>query len=221
MVNELSQPTLTSKLVQMKRQPFGILEDGTLVEEINGKLVTPPIEYMLELVANKVSDSLAGETSPEEVTTQIEEAQAEAVNRLVEMLNGAIIDDRFHVTADYILDINNNYSTEFWLFTIDYCRVISGDKDFYGNFSHRRIPEVVIKLFRPLSNAMIFQILPQIVRKFSKADVRTVQVRPTSAIFQWYGRRQDDPHLNEIHLTVSSHAYKNILSSVTNLVPRR
>jgi signal transduction histidine kinase len=134
------------------------------------------------------------------------------------MLNGAIIDDRFHVTADYILDINNNYSTEFWLFTIDYCRVISGDKDFYGNFSHRRIPEVVIKLFRPLSNAMIFQILPQIVRKFSKADVRTVQVRPTSAIFQWYGRRQDDPHLNEIHLTVSSHAYKNILSSVPNVI---
>ena len=38
------------------------------------------------------------------------------------MLNAAQADERYHVTADYILDESNNYTTEFWLFTVDYCR---------------------------------------------------------------------------------------------------
>lgn len=219
---EATPPTkLISRLVQMKRQPFGMLENGTSVDEINGKLVNQPIEYLHEFVARQVTKGLSVNTPAEEAEKLVEQAQAEAMRKLVEMLNTAIVDERFHVTVDYILDESNNYTIEFWLFTIDYCRVISGDAHFYENFSRNRIPEIAIRLFRPLPNSMIFQLLPQIVRKFTNADVRTVEVKPTSAVLRWYGHRQEDPLLNEIHLTVSSLSYQNVLSSIPSRIHRQ
>jgi signal transduction histidine kinase/CheY-like chemotaxis protein len=210
----LASKKLVSKLTQMKRQPFGALEDGSLVEEIKGSLLIGSINYMQEVVAAEAGQTLPADISDEEGRQRIQEAQREALDRLVEMLNAAQADERYHVTADYILDESNSYTTEFWLFTVDYCRVICGDPDFYRNSSQGRIPPILVRLFSPLSTSMIFQLLPQIASKLSNTDLRAVEVTPTSAKMRWYGRRQDDPTLNEIHLTVSSLTIENLLVSI-------
>ena len=211
---EVAGEKLVSKLTQMKRQPFGALDDGSSVEEIKGTLLIGFINYMQEVIATDVRQSLPPDISDEEGQQRIQEAQKDALDRLVEMLNAAQADERYHVTADYILDESNSYTTEFWLFTVDYCRVICGDPDFYRNSSQGRIPPILLRLFRPLSTQMIFQLLPQIASKLSNTDLRAVEVTPTSAKMRWYGRRQEDPNLNEIHLTVSSLTIENLLASI-------
>ena len=218
MTETSERPVLVSKLTQMKRQPFGILGDGSSIEEIRGTLLIGSIDYMQEVIAADLEQTLPVDIFDEEGRQQIKQAQEEALDRLVMMLNAAQADERYHVTADYILDVSNNYTTEFWLFTVDYCRVICRDPDFYRNNSQDRIPPILIRLFRPLSTSMIFQLLPQIVNKLSATDIRAVEVTPTSAKMRWYGRRQDDPTLNEIHLMVSSLTIENLLVSIPEQV---
>jgi signal transduction histidine kinase/DNA-binding NarL/FixJ family response regulator len=202
----------------MKRQPFGSLEDGRHVDEINGRLVVGPIEYMRDFLAKGIEESASEDTPPEVVEREIKKAHSDALDRLAEMLNAAIPDERFHVTPSYLLDDGNNYSVEFWLFTVDYCRVISGDPDFYANSSQNRIPSILVRLFRPMSTEAIFRLLPQIVRKMASADVRTVELSSTSARMRWFGARQDDPLLNELHLTLSSQTYKKLFSSIPSQI---
>lgn len=218
-MNAPAEPvTLTSKLTQMKRQPFGSLEDGRSVDEIKGNLIVTPIEYMQEVLAGNVKEKLPVDAPQELIQREIDNAHSSALDRLVEMLNAAIPDERFHVTPTYLLDEGNSYTTEFWLFTVDFCRVISGDPDFYANASQNRIPPILVALFRPLSTEAIFRLLPQIVRKMANADVRAVEVSSTSARMRWYGARQDDPLLNELHLTLSSLTYEKLFSSIPSQV---
>ena len=115
----LASKNLVSKLTQMKRQPFGALEDGSLVDEIKGTLLIGSINYLQEVVMAEAGQTLPVDISDEEGRQRIQEAQKEALDRLVGMLNAAQADERYHVTADYILDDSNNYTTEFWLFTVD------------------------------------------------------------------------------------------------------
>lgn len=213
-VEDTKQGELASKLTIMKRQPFGTREDGTAVDEINGKLITGSIDYMLEYIAQNITENQSGALPEGELQNQIDQAQAAGLQRLVSMLNAAIPDERFHVTEPYIRDESHNYSAEFWLFTVDYCRVVSGDPDFYYNHSRNRVPAILTRLFRPLSTEAIFRLMPTIVRQMASSDLRLVNSTPTSATLRWYGHRQEDPLLNELHLTISSLNFTNVLTSI-------
>src|SRR5690606_4644478 len=139
----------------------GLDEDGRPIDHGSGKLVVAAIRYMQECVERRTLDSLPKDLSPEERAKAVDEAKSRAVERLVEMLNAAIEDPRCRVTTEYLLNESHNYSYEFRLFVNEYCRILSGDPDFFFNCGTRSIPSAVVLLGKPLGVQRAFAVMPR------------------------------------------------------------
>ena len=205
----------------MLSRPFGLDEDGKPIDHGSGKLVVAAIQYMQECVERRANASLAPGLSPEERAKAVDEAKAAAVDRLVAMLNAAIEDPRYHVTVEYLLNESHNYSYEFRLFVNEYCRVISGDPDFFFNCGTRSIPGAVMLLGKPLGVQRVFSVMPRFTAKFVKTDLRVVETTPTSAVLRWYGREQirllPEAH-REAYIRYACRAYQGAFASTTNVI---
>ena len=217
---DVTRKALSTKLSQMKRQPFGVLKDGSSVEEMSAAVVIQAIEYMKWQVREMAEKSMPAVLPGAEHERRLKQAETDAVGALVIMLNQAIPDERYHITSDYLQDAGHNYSVEFWLFVVDYCRVLSGDEDFYTNHTQNELPGIIKALFRPLTVRAVFQLMPQIAGRFANSDVRVVETTPVSARIRWYGHRQEDPTLNTIHLTVSSATWVNYMEQIPTVFGR-
>src|SRR5687768_8940886 len=125
------QAELTSELRRMRRRPFGIGVDGQPIAESNGKIVATGIQYMQELVGKHATQNAPSDATPDQIAALVSQAQSNALDRLVSMLNAAIPDERYYVTREYLLNESNNYTYEFDLFVAEYCRVISGNPNFH------------------------------------------------------------------------------------------
>ena len=106
------------------------------------------------------------------------------------MLNAAIEDERYHLTAAYLLNESNSYSYEFRLFVAEYCRILSGDPDFFLNEGRRSIPNAIIQLSRPIGIRQTYAILPRFAAKYVKTELRVVRTDERSAIVRWYAGSQ-------------------------------
>jgi signal transduction histidine kinase/DNA-binding response OmpR family regulator len=174
----------------MGGRPFGVDEDGQPINHGSGKLIAGALRYLQSYVGRRAEQQAPEGLSLSEREASVSAAQEAALDRLVAMLNAAIGDDRYHVTREYLLNESNNYSYEFRLFVSDYCRVISGDRDFFFNQGKRSIPQPIIHLARPLGVQRTYGLLPGFTAKFVKTDLRVVATTPTTARIRWSGASQ-------------------------------
>ncbi len=181
---------LTTDLVRMGGRPFGVDFDGQPIRDGTGRVITGAIRNLMEVVGRTTAAEAPPGLSVEQLDARIDAARTAAMDRLVEMLNAAIGDERYHVTASYLLDESNNYSYEFRLFLADYCRVISGDPDFFFHQGHRSIPAPMVHIARPLGIERTYAVLPRLTAKYVHTDLRVVDTTPSSAILRWYGAGQ-------------------------------
>ena len=187
-------PPLPSRLMG---RPFGRDENGRPINRTKGHVIRSTLEYMLECVEQRTAQSIPPETStqacPErsrrERTARVAQARHAVFEQLVERINAAIPDPRYHVTGDYLLNEGNTYSVEFNAFFSELCRQLSGDHYFHFNCGKRSIPAAILSLARPFSLSQVYNLLPRFTAKFAATDFRVVRVTSNSAVIQWHGAR--------------------------------
>lgn len=205
----------------MLGRPYGIDEEGNPIDHGSGKLVAGAIRYLEECVARRAQTELPSTFNDNERKAAVEQRQSEAVDQLVQMLNAAIHDPRYHVTKEYLLNESHYYSYEFRLFVNEYCRRISGDPEFFFNMGARSIPAAVIRLARPLGVQRGFSVLPRFTAKYVRTDLRIVKTTATSAVLEWYGRDQFEkvPQAHQQpYIRYACRAYQGAFASIPNVV---
>lgn len=218
---DTAEQSLTTELHRLGSRPFGLDEAGQPIRHGSGKLVAGAIQYMENLVSENASESLPPGLSDAERDARIAAARTVARERLVTMLNAAIEDDRYHVTSDYLLNEGNNYSYEFRLFVADYCRVISGDRDFFFQQGTRNIPMALVHLARPLGVRGTFGVLPRMAAKFVQTDLRVVRSTSNAVTIQWSAAGQVEKVPEEhrqAYLHYACRSYQGICSAIPSAV---
>ncbi len=165
--------------------PFGKDEDGNIIRDISGELVQSSIHYMQEAAAHKVLNALP-DVEPHERETVIQTAGQAALEQLIQALNASSDDPKYHVDEEYLMNPGNNYSFEFNLTLLQYAKVISGDENFYFNRGRCLVPQMALRLGRPLALDQVFRVVPRLTSKFGHADLRTVLVEKNRAVIQWW-----------------------------------
>src|SRR3712207_5401566 len=91
----VNEAGLTSELRRMRRRPFGVGVDGQPIAESNGKIITTAIRYMQDVVGERAAQTAPSDATPEQVAALVSQAQSDALDRLVTMLNEAIPEERY------------------------------------------------------------------------------------------------------------------------------
>lgn len=208
---------LPAELRRIHGRPFGRDEDGNPIAHGRGRTVVGAVSYLRELAGDRVvADAPAG-TEAGDLNRMVETARAEAVERLVEMLNIAIGDSRYRVTAEYLLNESNAYSYEFRLFVAAYGRALSGDPDFYLNLGRRSIPGSIIRLARPMGVRGTYAFLPRFTAKYVQTDLRVIETGPTSARLRWFGASQlerIDPSVQRAYIDYACATYRGTMGAI-------
>ena len=171
----------------MTYQPFGMDENGDRIEDWNGQVIVGSIEYMMECVSQRVEKEVAPKMGVEKARLLGEQAAEQAVNELIERLNGAIRDKRFHVSREYLMNEGNYYSYEFRQYLIEYATLISGDENFSFNRSYKSIRSSAVRLFRPFSLRQIYTLLSPIMGRYTDSwEIKVVKTSKNSATIQMW-----------------------------------
>ena len=210
-------PEVPPDLRTMLGRPFGRDDRGEPIAHGSGRIVVGAVRYLQGIVADRIERDAPPALAPGAVVALVERARAEVLDRLVAMLNAAIDDERYHVTPAYLLNESHNYSYEFRLFVAEYCRLLSGDPDFFFNLGRRSVPNAIIQLSRPIGIRQTFAILPRFTAKYVKTDLRVVRTRPTSGIVRWYAGSQLDlvpPPLHRRYIDYACQAYRGTFAAI-------
>ncbi|TAJ22857.1 MAG: hypothetical protein EPO64_12645, partial [Nitrospirae bacterium] len=149
----------------MEFQPFGKEPDGTAIRDLSGVVMRACVEYLEELVAQK----------------QGSEAGRRAVEELVGLLNERIPDRAFYVTAKFLRNPWNSYSSEFSAFFAQFCVDLSRDQAFHFSMARdKAISPIIQVLGRPFSVPRIYQMSPYFSQRYSKNSFYTEAVRVSS-----------------------------------------
>lgn len=178
-------PPLPSHMVH---RPFGENEDGKAILDVKGPGICSTINYMLTCVEQRTRALLPPETTEAAQKAQVEAARNAALNELVDRLNAAIPDGRYHVTQEYLLDDGHSYSYEFDIFLSVYCQELAGDERFFFNTGIHMIPPAIALLARPFSMRQTYNAVPRFAARFASVDLQVVKVENSSATIQWYCR---------------------------------
>ncbi|MCP4544545.1 MAG: response regulator [Chloroflexi bacterium] len=171
----------------MDYQPFGMDENNERIEDWNGQVIAGSIEYMMEYVSQRVEEEARPKIGAEKARLLGEKAAEDAVNELVERLNGAIRDKRFHVSREYLMNEGNYYSYEFRQYLIEYAMLISGDENFSFNRSYKSIRSSAVRLFRPFSLRQIYTLLSPIMGRYTDSwEIKVVKTTKNSATIQMW-----------------------------------
>ena len=174
----------------MLGRPFGRDGNGQPIAHGTGRIVVGAVRTLQEIAGEKIANTLSPRLDAVARETAIARAQDQALERLVGLLNAAIPDERYHVSAEYLLDDSHNYSYEFRLFVAEYSRRLSNDPDFYPRLGRRSIPYFTVQLGRPLGIRGTYSITPRLTAFFVKTDLRVVSTSRTSAVIRWFGGSQ-------------------------------
>ncbi len=215
-----TQTVLSPEVQRMRQRPFGVGVDGQPVAESNGKIIASGVLYMQELVGKRVAQTAPSHAAPEQLAALVRQAQKDALDRLVLMLNAAIPEERYHVTGEYLLNESNNYTYEFDLFVADFCRVISGNPNFYFDVGTSTIQASIAALVRPLGIQRAYSLIPGFTAKFVRTDMRVVDTTPTSARVQWYANKQIENIPPEHHLPYIRYACQRFQGSYAAIPSR-
>ena len=219
-VSAASAP-LTTELRRLGGRPFGVDLDGRPIRDGTGRLIAAAIHHLSDVVGSRAAESLPDGLPQAERDGSIATARAEALDRLVAMLNEAIADDRYHVTAEYLLDETNNYSYEFRLFVADYCRVISGDTNFFFNQGQRTLSPAMVLFTRPLGIQRAYAVIPRLVGAYVHTVLRVVETTPSAAILRWYGADQIakiPPQHRLAYIRYACQVYQGVFSAAPRVI---
>lgn len=197
----LEERERAATFARLSGRPFGHDGNGRPIDQVSGRLVRAAVETLLE------------GTAPE--------ARESTLAALVERLNSAIGDPRYHVTAGSLLDEGNRYSREMELFVNVYARELSGDRSFFWRRGANTIPRTLLPVLRPLSLDRLFRLAPQLTTRFLKADLRVQESGPTSGVLRWYSRLQQEglpPELRNEWLQMSCPAFCGAIANVPALI---
>lgn len=200
-------------LTQLQHPPFGTDAAGQLIQNVSGYVVAGAVRYMLDVVAQRYRQQATQTPSQADITA----IQNAALDTLVTRLNAVMPSERYQVTADYLLNTVNRYSTEFWLFVADYCREICGDEDFYYNHASYIFPEHIIQLGKPLTSQQVFSMVPRISGWFNTMDVSVPETHPTWALVRWYPRenaKDVPPEHHPYYLKAVADTYVGTLATI-------
>ncbi len=136
------------------------------------------VEYLLECVSKRVA-------SQERSAEAIELAKSAALDELVNRLNSAIPDPRYHINGDYLMNEGHSYSVEFDVYLSVICQELSGDPQFHFNRGTRGIPAAVALLSRPFSLNQVYRLLPRFAAKVADTDFKVISVSLDNAVIQW------------------------------------
>ncbi len=170
--------------------PFGLDEKGNKIDHVTGSAIKASVELMMDIISQKTDRALPPEASRSERQEQTEAAVQTALNDLVAILNASFQDQRFYVDADYLLNGHNYYSYEFNVVVQEYAKAMCGDENFYYRRGTRSIPGSVTWLVRPLSIGQVYEIVPRLVAKFTRTDIRVLTVDGSRAVIQWWPQRE-------------------------------
>jgi len=179
----------------MVGRPFGTDEAGRPVGRTKGSFIRATVEYMLECVARRTLSALpphersSASERGDRAAEAVAQAKAAALDQLLNRLNAAIPDQRYHVSADYLLNEGNIYSVEFDAFLSHFCHELSEDPRFHFNRGARSIPASVALLSRPFSLSQTYRMLPRFTAKLADTDLRVGTVTRTSAVVQWHAEK--------------------------------
>lgn len=173
----------------MAQRPFGRDEAGKPIREINGLTFHEAINYLRDCAEEATRRTLPESTSPAERAERVTQARAEVVTRLIERLNAAIPDPRYHLTLAYLEDSRHFYTLELSVYLHSFCHELSGDPHFHFNkFNRRRVTPFSI-LARTLPLRQIYTVLPRFVRYALETDFEIESVTAHTARFRWGSAR--------------------------------
>jgi PAS domain S-box-containing protein len=179
----------------MVGRPFGADEAGRPVGRTKGYFIRASVEYMLECVAKRTVAAVpsSGEVDASQGAglgeDRVAQAKAAALEQLLARLNAAILDPRYHVTADYLMNADHSYSVEFSTFLGQICKQLAGDPRFSFNVGARSIPASLALLLRPFSLSQTYRLVPRFTSKLADTDLRVGTVTPTSAVIHFHIER--------------------------------
>ena len=156
---------------KMEFQPFGTEPDGHKVRDLSGVVIRALVDYLEESVSLKHD----------------QEAGAQALEELVKRLNERVPDRAYRVTAQFLKNSWNSYSTEFGVFLTQFCWDISGDREFsYKMAREKAISPMIQVLGRPFSVPQIYKMSAYFCQRFAKDSFYTeaIKVSDDSAIIQ-------------------------------------
>lgn len=200
----------------MTGRPFGVDEHGERIEHGTGRLVVGAIEWMQEFVEQEATRDAASVPADQRARLT-DAARADAMNELIDSLNAAIPDRRYHVTADYLLNEGNNYSYEFRLYVSEFGRAISGDPRFFFHHGPRVIPSAIGLMSRPLGTRGTYAILPRLVAKVVKTDLQIADLSDNSATVHWFVASQLEqvpPRLHQRYTRLACEIYQGTFAAV-------
>jgi signal transduction histidine kinase/DNA-binding response OmpR family regulator len=186
----------------MKGRPFGLDENGKLIKQSRGAVFEGALNYVREQVGERTAHDLPTNISPEERTRCIARAQDAAIEEIVNRLNAAIPDPRYHITAEYLLNPGNTYSREFAAFFFEICRYVSGDPDFHFNKGRVVNSSATQHMSRAFSLSQVYRVFPRFVGKYTDLDVEVLEVTNTSATL----RMRSDAQLAKLPAEIHPHS---------------
>ena len=83
----------------MRGRPFGRDERGEPIAHGSGRIVVGAVRYLQAVVGRQAEREAPEALDPDEVAALVERARTDVLDRLVAMLNAAIEDERYHLTA--------------------------------------------------------------------------------------------------------------------------
>jgi signal transduction histidine kinase/CheY-like chemotaxis protein len=169
---------------RMKFHPYGLDENGKRIVNTDAATLRGVIEYLKECIARNMIAALPADIPTAQRDERIAQAQKQALDELVRRLNAAMPDERFHVTMEDMTRDGNAFSAEFSSFFAIICNELSGDPKFDFNRGVK-LAYLAPWLIRPLTLRRTFIIMPNLVARFFKADIRVFNVTQSSATIQW------------------------------------
>jgi signal transduction histidine kinase len=213
--------SLPPELRKLQGRPFGRDETGDVIAHGSGRIVTGAVRYLQAVAAGRAELAVEPGVDVAERNAAVAREREAVLDRLVAMLNAAVPDDRYRVTGEYLLNESNNYSYEFRLFVAEYCRLLSGDPDFFVNQGRRSIPGSIVLLARPIGVRGTYAVLPRFIAKFVRTDLRVVDTKPDSATVRWYAASQlahVPPHLHRRYIAYACAAYRGTIAAIPALI---
>ena len=170
----------------MEGQPYGYDENGQLINHIRSSLVMATIAQLRETVSRKTEAALPESLSPQERAVRVTQAWDDTFSLLVQRLNEAIPDPRYHVSRESLMNENNLYSHEFNLYVNTFAQEISGDPHLHFYRGFKSVPPLLLAMVRPFSTRQVYNFIPRLTAKVVEDDIRVVSVGENRAVIQWH-----------------------------------
>jgi len=167
----LSKEHHITEKAAMEFQPFGQGPDGRTIYDLSGVVVKAVVEHLEDLVSQKHGA----------------DAGLRAVEELVRRLNARISDPAYHVTADFLKNPWNGYSSEFAAYNAQFCVDISEEPRFHFSMGKgKAISPIIQVLGRPFSVPQIYKMSAYFSQRYGKDSflVDSISVSDRSAVLQ-------------------------------------